>query len=303
MDKPTTQLLGIKQILTDYANGFLQALPALAIALLVMALSIVLARYIARLVQTFATRFTPDRNLQSLAGTVTHVFVIFFGVFAGAAIVFPGLNAGTLVSVLGLSSVAIGFAFKDIFENFLAGILILSGRPFGIGDQISTNGFDGTVEHITIRSTVIRSFDGMRVLIPNARIFQNPMTVHTAYKSRRTIFTAYVNYNADVEFARQVILEAVQGCERVLNQPTPLVLLMEHGPRAMEFQVRFWTTATNEDVRMGRDQVATAIKYALDRNNIDIPYPHQVVHLAGDSPMAPRSAAPEEASAPSDLTG
>jgi small-conductance mechanosensitive channel len=279
MEEQVTQLLGVKEILLGYANSFLEILPAIVIAIVVLLVFLILSRYVGQLVEKFATRFTDDRSLQSLFGTVTRVVAVVIGVFAAAAVIFPGLNAGTLVSVLGLSSVAVGFAFKDIFENFLAGILILSGRPFAIGDQIETNGYAGTVEHISIRNTLIRTFDGRRVVIPNSKIFQNPMTVNTAYETRRTTFITGVGYDVDIDTARQVILDAVNACECVLREPATQVLLMEHGSSSLNFHVRYWTRPTNNDIRLGQDVVASAIKYALDEHVMDMPYPHQVVQF------------------------
>lgn len=280
MKEPTAQLTGVKDILLGYANSFLEILPAIAIALIVLAAFFVLSKYLARVLEKFSTRFTDDRSLQSLFGTVFRVLMVMIGVFAAAAIVFPGLNAGTLVSVLGLTSVAIGFAFKDIFENFFAGILILSRRPFSIGDQIESNDFEGSVEHISIRNTIIRTFDGKKVLIPNSSIFQNPMVVNTAYEARRTSFSTGISYDADIETAREVMREALIGCEGVLTEPAPQILVSEHGDSSVNFDLRYWTLPEKKDARLALDKVATAVKYALDDHDIGIPYPHRVLEVS-----------------------
>ncbi|MEX5538851.1 mechanosensitive ion channel domain-containing protein, partial [Pseudomonas syringae] len=86
-------------------------------------------------------------------------------------IAIPGFTPGQLMSALGIGSVAIGFAFKDIFQNLLSGILILLSEPFRIGDAIVCNGLEGTVEDIQIRATTLRSYDGRRLVIPNATVY------------------------------------------------------------------------------------------------------------------------------------
>ncbi|MFW6053573.1 MAG: hypothetical protein ACOC9J_02055, partial [Persicimonas sp.] len=131
MEDQTSQLLELQDVLFGYANDFLQTLPSLLLGVLVLVLFVAFAGLAKKLATRAAERLTDDPSLQSLFGQVTRVVFLAVGVFASAAVIFPGLSAGHLVSVLGLSSVAIGFAFKDIFQNFLAGILILSQRDDG----------------------------------------------------------------------------------------------------------------------------------------------------------------------------
>jgi small-conductance mechanosensitive channel len=279
MEEPVSKLFELQDVLLGYANSFIAVLPSIAIAILVLLAFMALSGLASRMVQKFSNRFTDDKSLQSLFGTTTKVLVVILGTFSAAAVVFPGLSAGHLVSVLGLSSVAIGFAFKDIFQNFLAGILILSGRPFTIGDQIETNSFEGTVDHISIRSTSIKTYDGQRVIIPNSVIFTNPMTVRTAFPKRRTTFITGIGYDEDIETAREVIRDAVTSCETVLEVPAPQVFVMEHADSAVNFHIRYWTKSVMSGVRNAQDQVATAVKYALDDAGIEIPYPYRTVEF------------------------
>ncbi len=279
MEDQVAQLVKLQDVLVGYANGFLAVLPAIIIAIVVLLIFVGVAALAKAMIARVSQRFTDDASLQSLFGTITKVLVMVIGAFAAAAIIFPGLSVGNLVSVLGLSSVAIGFAFKDIFENFLAGILILSGRPFVIGDQIDTNGLEGTVEHISIRNTSLKTYDGQRVIIPNSKIFTNPVTVRTAFDKRRTTFVTGIGYDEDIEQARAVIMEAVQSCEAVLDDPAPQVLLMEHGDSSVNFDIRYWTPSRVKGVKNAQDEVATAVKYALDKADIEIPYPYRTVEF------------------------
>ncbi len=293
MQEQAAQLLEFHEILLGYANDFLEILPAIAIALIVLALFVVAANLLKKLVSGFSRRFTVDKNLQSLFGQLTKVLVIVLGVFTAAAIVFPGLSAGHLVSVLGLTSVAIGFAFKDIFQNFLAGILILSGRPFRIGDQIETNGLEGTVEHISIRNTTIETYDGQLIIIPNSHIFTNPTTVRTARDLRRTTFATGIGYDEDIDSAREVIREAVNSCEHVLDDPEPQIYVSEHAASSVNFDVRYWTKSSIASVWKARDEVATSIKYALDEAGIEMPYPYRTVEFSDKTERSQEAKAAE----------
>lgn len=273
-------LKSLYDVLVGFLNDAIAALPELILALLVLGLFVLAGRIARRLVMGTSSRVVQDRSLQTLFGTLASVAFIVVGCFVAAAILFPGLEAGDLVGVLGLTSVAVGFAFKDIFQNFLAGILILSRRPFRIGDQIRTNDLEGTVQGISFRSTQIKTYDGERVLIPNATIFTNPMTVFTAYGKRRSHFGTGIAYDADIEAARDVMLRAVCSCELVYDEPAPKVRCVEHADSSIVFDILYWTDADRTSVMDARDQVATSVKYALDKAGIEIPFPQRTLHVA-----------------------
>lgn len=291
MEENTQNLMQFHEVLLGYANDFLEVLPAVGIAIVVLIVFILVAGLAKKVIAKFSERFTDDASLQSLFGQLTRVVVIVLGLFTAAAIIFPGLSAGHLVSVLGLSSVAIGFAFKDIFQNFLAGILILSGRPFRIGDQIETNGLEGTVDHISIRNTLIHTYDGQEIIVPNAQIFTNPITVRTARKARRSTFTTGIGYGEDIEEAREVIRKAVVGCESTLEDPAPQIYVSAHDSSSVNFDVRYWTESSIGSVWKARDEVATTVKYALDEAGIEIPYPYRTVEFFDKTERAEHPAA------------
>ena len=275
----TLELKNMVEILEGFANDALERLPSLALALVVFFVFYLISKLVDRLVVSLSSKITQDRSLQRLFATIASVLVIVIGIFVAAAIIFPGLQAGDLVSVLGLSSVAIGFAFKDIFQNFLAGILILTQRPFEIGDQIARGDIEGTVETINIRSTLIRTYDGQRIIVPNSELFTNAVTVRTAFEKRRTTFQAGIAYKEDINEAREVIRRATVACEGVLDDPAPQIYVVAHDDSSVNFDVRYWSNPSKADVVATLDRVATAIKYALDEAGIEIPFPYRTVEF------------------------
>ena len=279
MEDTMGELVGLTQVLTEYANDAIRLLPSLVLAIIVVAIFWIAAKIGRSVTERASSRFVEDSSLQSLFGTLVAVAIIAMGVFAAAALIFPGLEAGDIIAVLGLSSVAIGFAFKDIFENFLAGILILSRRPFKIGDEIQTGDHEGRVEEITFRSTRIHTYDGQRIVVPNAEIFKNPVIVRTAFVWRRSSFAAGIAYGEDIETARKVIRRAVASCEEVIDDPAPDIFCWEHAESSVNFEVRYWTRSQIKHIVRARDQVATAIKYALDEAGIEIPFPYRTVEF------------------------
>jgi small-conductance mechanosensitive channel len=195
--------------------------------------------------------------------------------FISLSIVIPSLKAGDLVQLLGISGVAIGFAFRDILQNFLAGILILLTEPFQIEDQIVFKGFEGTVENIQTRATTIKTYDGRRIVIPNSELFTNSVTVNTAFENRRLEYDIGVGYGDDIEWTKQLIMEALNSVDVVLKNPAPDVLVMELADSAVNIRARWWIQPPLwSDALDSRDKVISAIKQKLYvENGIDLPYP------------------------------
>lgn len=268
----------------EYVNNFLLMLPTLVMAMVILVAFLFISKMGKKAARKIAATVTENPSLQNLAGTIAGVILTTIGIFAAATIVFPGLRAGDLVAVLGLSSVAIGFAFKDIFQNFLAGILLLWQRPFIVGDQIDVGDLGGTVQNIDIRSTSIRSYNGQLIVVPNSDIYTSAITVNTSEDKRRSCFDTGIGYGEDIENAREVIKAAVDKCELILSTPAPDILVTGHGDSSVDFRVLYWTKSDRRTEVLARDQIATGIKYALDEADIEIPYPYRTVEFFDKTP-------------------
>jgi small conductance mechanosensitive channel len=190
-----------------------------------------------------------------------------------AAVVFPSVNPASLFAGLGVLSIAASFAFQDILQNLLAGALLLIRRPFEEGDQIDVDGKNGTVELINLRETQLRTFDGQRYVIPNTDVYQAAVLVHTAFPSRRTSVLVGVDYDADLDQACQVALDALSMVDGVQADPAPQAYLVEFGDSAMVIDLRYWTEAHQAEVRRVQHRAIVAVKRAYDRAGIDIPFP------------------------------
>lgn len=188
------------------------------------------------------------------------------------------------LTALGLGSFAIGFAFKDVFENFLAGILILLREPFKLDDFVECAGNEGVVEEITIRDTHVRKTDGQLVVMPNAILFKQPVTVRTSQNLRRAEITVGVAYSVDVDAARDVIYDAVIRVDMVRDDVRDVqVFAKEFGASSIDFQVTSWTGSKPVDIRASRDKVVSSIKRALDEAGMEIPFPYRTLTLAGET--------------------
>jgi small-conductance mechanosensitive channel len=203
-----------------------QRIPYVAVAFVVFVLFYVIGMIVRRIARRFSHRTQRRHNLGIVLGRLGQGAIVLLGLLIALVIAVPGFTPGQLVSVLGLSSVAIGFAFRDILQNFLAGILLLLSEPFRIGDQIRSGDFEGTVENIETRATFIVTYDGRRIVIPNSTLFVNPVTVNTANTKRRLEYDINVPKQTDVARMRQVILRSVAGAPHVLRDPAPDILLV-----------------------------------------------------------------------------
>lgn len=255
-------------------NSLIIMLPNIVLAAIVFALFFFAARTIKSLVKRLTRKYRHARNLGLVLGRLSQGAVILIGLFVALSIVIPSFKAGDLIQLLGISGVAIGFAFRDILQNFLAGILILLTEPFRIDDQIIFKGFEGTVENIETRATTIRTYDNRRIVIPNSELFTNSVTVNTAFTNCRVQYDVGIGYSDDIDEAKRLILEALLSVDAVLKDPAPDVLVMELGESSVNVRARWWIKPPRRaDDLYSRDQVLTAIKNKLTANGIDLPFP------------------------------
>jgi small-conductance mechanosensitive channel len=259
-------------------NGFIFLLPNMLLALIVFAIFFFIARTIKKIVKRLTRDRRQARNLGMVLGRLAQGTTILVGLFIALSIVIPSLKASDLVQLLGISGVAIGFAFRDILQNFLAGILILLTEPFQIDDQIVFKDFEGTVENIETRATTIKTYDGRRIVIPNSELFTNSVTVNTAFENRRLEYDIGIGYGDDINEARQLILEAIHETDGVLETPAPDAIVVELAGSTVNIRARWWVQPPRRaDVLDLQDRVLTNIKNKLTANGIDLPFPTQQI--------------------------
>ena len=289
-----------------FIQGFFWILPNLGIALVVFLLIVGISWAANRSVVGMLRR-RGRSDLGVLLGGFAKWVVLLFGVLVVATIVFPSVKPADVLATLGIGSVAIGFAFKDILQNWLSGLLILYRQPFRTGDQIQSGEFEGTVEHIEARATLIRTYDGQRVVVPNSDIYTRAVTVRTAFPKRRSEYDVGIGYGDDINKACEVILEALSEVQVLAKDPAPEAIPWALDASAVNIKIRWWSDSRRADVVQAQGEVIAAVKQALSRAGIDMPFPTRVVLLhdqteqsdgfrtrqregwpAGDQPPGPR---------------
>jgi len=258
-------------------DGAVRMLPNIVIAIAVLLLFLVVARWARALVQRLNARKF-HANLVIVLGRMAQWALILLGTLLAVTIAFPTFTPGNLISALGITGIAIGFAFKDIFENFLAGILILVTEPFRIGDQIVFGNFEGTVEQIETRATRMRTYDGRLVIIPNAELYKGSLIVNTAYPMRRLQYDLVIGNGDDIKQAKRLIMAALHALPDVEADPAPDVLVFGFADAGVSLRMRWWITPPRRaDALALQDKVLESVKATLTEHGIDLPYPTQQI--------------------------
>lgn len=276
LDKVDADVGNIFTKLDTWLDGLMRLLPNIAVALVVLLLAWGLARLIGWMVRRTAGKH--DRqNLGEVGAALLKWAVLIAGVMLAITIVAPSITPADLFAGLGIGSVAIGFAFKDILQNMLAGILILLRQPFEVGDQIVSGGYEGTVERIETRATLIKTYDGRRVVIPNSDIYTDAVVVNTAFDKRRSHYDVQIGCSDDWDEAARIMTESAAAIEGVLRDPAPEAIPWSMDADGNTIRLRWWTGSQRADVVKIWGQVIRDVYNALDKAGVDLPYPTRMV--------------------------
>ncbi len=197
-----------------------------------------------------------------------------FGVF--------GFPITALAGALGLIGLGVSFALKDVIANFFSGILILTTRPFKVGDQISVGDEAGTVRDIKIRATDVKTYDGRKVIVPNSKLYNDVVVNNTAYDERRFDVVVGIGYDEDIESAKKQAMQALNDAEKVSDEHEPQVLVSELGESSVDLKLRGWTRPSRASLLAASSEVTQNVKEYYDNEGIDIPYPIRTVFMEGD---------------------
>jgi small conductance mechanosensitive channel len=256
----------------NIGESLITIVPRALASLLVIALFWLAATVVRWATTHTLCRLSTEPTLQNLIKQIAYYSVWVLGIIV--AIDALGFDPQAVATGLGLTGLALGFALRDILSNFVGGLLILVMRPFKIGDQIIVGETEGSVERIELRATQILTYDGRRVLVPNADVFTSRVTNNTASPMRRAEVRLFLGYDVDLERAIEVIRSATKGTASVMVERPIVVLVRETGPDDIAIDVRFWTDSRRADFVATMSAVRRAIVTALKDAGIDLPDPH-----------------------------
>lgn len=248
---------------------------SLLFALVVLVVGLRVIKYIKGLVKKALDKSTLDETLKpfllSLTSNGLKVLLVL------AVIDMLGVETTSFVAIIGAASLAIGFAFQGTLSNFAGGILLLSLRPFKVGDFIEAEGYTGTVEAVHIFTTTLVTVDNKVIIIPNGGLANASILNYSVKDTRRVDLNFGVGYEVDIREAKKVLLDVISKQAEVMDTPAPFVQVSEHADSAVIFTVRVWVKAS--DYWTVYFNLLEQVKIRFDEENISIPFPQMDVHI------------------------
>lgn len=259
--------------LSTWGDELIAMLPNLALATFVLVIGLFLSKTIKKFARKLIDRLSKQDSLNSLFESFVYILAIGITLFAALSILKLDKAVTSILAGAGIVGLALAFAFQDIAANFISGIFISFRRPLHIGDIVKVQDYMGTVEDINLRDTVLLTFQGQRVIIPNKEVFQNPIENYSLLGKRRMDLLVGISYGDDLQKVKDVVMKAVEKVSVRTNDPITF-FYDEFGDSSINFQVRIWINNPDQPIWLqGRSEAVMLIKKAFDENDITIPFP------------------------------
>lgn len=267
---------GIIEKLLGWLETSVSMIPNFIAALLILILTFFIARYLKKLTYRMIKRVSNNESIHKLIASIAYLALITTGIFISLSVLNLDKTVASLLAGVGIVGLALGFAFKDIASNFLAGIYMAIKSPVNVGDVIEYQEVFGVVKDIGLRASSIRTFQGQDVVIPNRLIIEDKYTHYTVNKMRRIDLEVGISYGDDLDKVEKVTLEAINKLDFIKKEPQPDLYFLKFGDSAIIFTVRYWIDyvpgigvfyykALSEGIKN--------IKKAYDKNDITITFP------------------------------
>lgn len=261
-----------------------QMLPVILVALLVIGVFWMLGRW-AGSRGGWLRRIGLSELASNLGKRIVRLVITGVGVLIALEILDATALVGAMLGVAGVAGIAVGFAFRNIVENYLAGVLLSARNPFDVGDVIEVGAFTGTVVRLTSRDTVLMTRDGNHLRIPNSLIMTSAMTNFTRNPLRRLEFNVGVSVDLDLQQARSLGVDTLRSLPGILADPGPQVLVAELGDSTVQLRFLAWINQHDSDFLKARSEAIRQIKAAYDRAGIEMPEPIYRIHLRNPAPL------------------
>ncbi len=280
----------VRNQLATIGRSLVRALPLVVFAVVVLTIAYLITKVMTRLLQRSLAHRLPSQLLRKTAARAVGVVIFLLALYLVLQVAGLTRLALTLAGGTGVVGLALGIAFKDITENFLASIYLSIQKPFEVGDLVQVDGALGYVQRVTARTTILMTLDGNHVQIPNATVFKNSLRNFTSNPNRRVDFVVGVGYDDPIIKAQTIAMEVLRGHEAVLQDPEPWVLVDALGSSTVNLRIYFWLDGRKYSWLKVQSAVIRLIKGAFQDAGISLPdeareilFPHGVpVQLIGD---------------------
>lgn len=247
--------------------------------LLVAALIFIVGRWVAQWVTSMVRRALAKTAMEDTLERFlcNIVYTVLLAVVAIAAIGQLGVETTSILAIFGAAGLAVGLALQGSLSNFAAGVLIVAFRPYKVGDFIEAGGEAGTVDEVQIFTTILKSPDNKKIIVPNAQIMGGTITNYSALGTRRVDLVFGIGYGDDIDKAYEVLQSIIDADERILKDPAPSIALNALADSSVNFNVRPWVNSS--DYWGVYNDLTEQVKRKFDENGISIPFPQQDVHM------------------------
>jgi small conductance mechanosensitive channel len=260
--------------LDSWVELFITMLPNIAVSILLLILFVVLAKAGSRIFKKVFSKASHNKTVEDLFSTIIYYTILGIGIFIILGILQLDKAVTSLLAGVGVVGLALGFAFQDITANFISGIILAFRKPFSIGDVVEVNGIMGVVYRTTLRVSVIRTFQGQEVYLPNKDVLQNPIYNYSVLGKRRIDLAVGISYGEDLEKVESVVREAIGNMEGVIDKENMIFDYYEFGDSSINFNIRFWIDFPGQPGFLFlRNQAIIEIKRSFDHHDITIPFP------------------------------
>lgn len=264
----------IVEKLSLWLKEIIKILPNIALAALILVVGFFIAKWLKNLVAKVFRRVVRNNTLSNLFTSLVYIFLLGIVFFIALSVLHLDKAVTSILAGAGIIGLALAFAFQDIAANFMSGIFLSIRRPLHIGDIVKIKDYMGKVEEINLRDTVIRTFQGQMVIMPNKEVFQNPIENFSLLGKRRIDLTVGVSYGDDLEKVKEITLKAVEGIEGLTSDDTTTMFYQGFGDSSVNFIIRLWVnTAEQVEYLQVQSDAVMRIKKAYDENNITLPFP------------------------------
>jgi len=264
----------VVQKLEGWLDAFISMIPNMAVTLLLLIIFLVLANLGSKLFTKLFSKASDNKALAPIFSTLIYGVILSIGLFIMLGVLGLDKALTSLLAGIGVIGLALGFAFQDIAANFISGVILAFRRPFKIGDIIEIKDIMGKVTRINLRVTVIETFQGQEVYIPNSDVLQGAIYNFSVLQKRRIDLAVGVSYADDLEKVEDVVLRTIKKLEGVIDKDQIVFDYSEFDSSSINFNIRFWIEYPGQpDYLTMRSKAIKAIKSAFDEQDITIPFP------------------------------
>lgn len=266
------------ETITSKINNWLDALigmlPNMAVAVVLFILFLISAKAVQKVFLKLFRKSSQNKALENLFGTIVYYIVLGTGLFIILEVLQLDKAVTSLLAGVGVVGLALGFAFQDIAANFVSGIILAFRTPFRVGDIVQISDYMGTVTRTNLRVTVVKTFQGQEVYIPNKDVLQSPIENFSILGERRIDLAVGVSYGDDLDKVEELVKDTIGNLEGVIRHEDMIFTYTAFGDSSINFEIKFWISYPDQPGYLTMlNKAIKAIKKAFDENDITIPFP------------------------------